>query len=221
MAEGDLEPDPAPAHAVQDELGEVFAAVEVLRQRARERQALERERDALLDILNRQVRLDFLTGLPNRRGFEEGARNILSLGRRHGTATSLALLDVDFFKKINDTHGHAVGDEVLKSVAETCRKACREGDVVARYGGEEFAVLMPYCDAGGARGRAETIRKALEAALVPLEDGRSVQVTASLGVAEVGPEEGGLDLAFTRADEALYRAKAKGRNRVCGFGEVG
>jgi diguanylate cyclase (GGDEF)-like protein len=218
MAEGDLD-GPLPAHAPRDEMGEVFAAMEVLRQRAQERRALAQERNELLELLNRQVRLDFLTNLPNRRGFEEGARNLLALGRRHGTATALALLDVDFFKKVNDTYGHGAGDQILKEVGATCRRACREGDVVARFGGEEFAILMPYCDATGALGRAEQIRKAVEAASVELEDGRSVRVTASLGVAEVGPDEEGMDVAFSRADEALYRAKAKGRNRVCGFGQ--
>jgi two-component system cell cycle response regulator len=126
---------------------------------------------------------------------------------------SFVLLDVDRFKSVNDTYGHATGDEVLKHVARVVDGARRDVDLAARYGGEEFAILLPGADAAGAAAVAERVRAALESQPVELGHGRTLGVTASLGVAGRG-RHAGVDAILDAADRALYEAKERGRNRV-------
>jgi diguanylate cyclase (GGDEF)-like protein len=125
------------------------------------------------------------------------------------------MLDVDFFKKVNDTHGHQVGDEVLKAVAQIVTSSLRTGDVAARYGGEEFVTVLPGSDMEGATLVAERIRSRLEQTEIQTTKG-PIQVTASFGVAAVrGPDcRGAAKDLVARADAALYEAKRNGRNRV-------
>jgi diguanylate cyclase (GGDEF)-like protein len=122
------------------------------------------------------------------------------------------LLDIDFFKKFNDTHGHQVGDEVLRQVAKTLRNQAREMDLPCRYGGEEFAVILPATDGPGACSVAERVRKAVEDSVTEC-DGKTLKVTCSLGLSEVRPGDDPARI-IRRADDALYQSKKAGRN--CG-----
>ncbi len=155
---------------------------------------------------------DGLTGLVNHRRFHEMLEAALTRVKRHPEPLSLILLDIDFFKKVNDTHGHPFGDVVLKGVAEHLRSLAREVDVVARYGGEEMALLLVNTDRRGAESMAERVMKGLRQRRFRHE-GREVSVTASLGSA-THPDDGLLATDLIRAaDEALYRSKRDGRDR--------
>jgi len=123
------------------------------------------------------------------------------------------MIDIDFFKKVNDTYGHASGDEVLRTAASVIKAQLRESDIPARYGGEEFAVLLPYTHIEEAVIVGERLRKAVEETPIFI-DKKNINVTISMGLAEFGQEENGEEL-FKRADSALYEAKESGRNRVC------
>jgi two-component system cell cycle response regulator len=162
--------------------------------------------------LDRMSRTDALTGLCNRRHLEERFGEFVSLARRHGEDLAAAMIDLDHFKRINDSAGHPAGDAVLRVTAERLRGILRAEDVIGRWGGEEFLALLPRTDTAGARLAAERMRQAVADQPIPLPEGGEVQVTASIGAA-AGVEDGAADL-IGRADVALYEAKASGRNRV-------
>lgn len=156
--------------------------------------------------LNELARMDELTGLLNRRAFNRRLRD-----ERAGASGCVMLLDIDRFKRLNDAHGHAAGDAVLRAFADTVTSQLRREDVFARFGGDEFSVLLPTADMAQAVAVAERIREALERMDVsfgPLV----LKVTASIGIAPVSQDN--LDLSLANADMALYRAKSEGRNRV-------
>jgi diguanylate cyclase (GGDEF)-like protein/PAS domain S-box-containing protein len=179
------------------------------------------ERKRLQRELERQARLDFLTGLFNRGHFIELAKKELSRLSRYGGELSLIMFDIDFFKRINDTYGHSIGDIVLREIARISRKSLREIDIVGRLGGEEFVVLLPQTNLQEAAEAAERLRHALAAGEVKLANGSSLHFTASLGVLSVEGRKGrqgetmSIDDLLTRVDVALYKAKESGRNRVC------
>jgi diguanylate cyclase len=156
------------------------------------------------------ARTDQLTGLANRRAFDDELSRRFAEWKRLDTPFTLALIDVDHFKKFNDTYGHQAGDEVLKGVGRVLRDTCREMDIPCRYGGEEFAVIMPAMTGDAAKLGAERARKAIEAATFHFE-GVDLKVKASLGIAEIllGEEN---DALIKRADDALYASKEAGRN---------
>jgi diguanylate cyclase (GGDEF)-like protein len=154
---------------------------------------------------------DPLTGLPNRRYFLEVARREVERVRRFGGLASVVMIDLDHFKTLNDTYGHATGDEALRSVARACR--LRDIDVLARWGGEEFVAILPGTDQEGAFIVAERLRSAVSEAEVEVGS-TNVTVTASFGVTQVWPHDKAIDEALARADGALYDAKKAGRNRV-------
>lgn len=156
---------------------------------------------------------DPLTGLLNRRFFDEAVEAAHANARRAGTELSLIVLDLDRFSAVNNEHGHAVGDAVLKRVARAIKSAVREGDLIARYGGEEFVVIAPATDGDGAVDAAERIRLAVAASGSELVDGRLVPMTISAGVASLVDETDGRGL-FRAADSALLAAKRAGRDRV-------
>jgi two-component system cell cycle response regulator len=156
---------------------------------------------------------DPLTGLMNRRAFVEAMGRELSRANRYGLPLSVLLLDVDHFKKVNDTRGHEGGDVVLKGVSDTVRHIARKSDVVGRWGGEEFVLGLPQATAAGARVAAERLRRAIAEASFELPDGARLRVTVSIGVAHAAKGEV-LDAIVARADEAMYLAKSRGRNRV-------
>ncbi|HEY0150579.1 MAG TPA: sensor domain-containing diguanylate cyclase [Longimicrobium sp.] len=166
-----------------------------------------------LDRVEQLAATDSLTGLPNRSTFESRASTAAAYFDRYARPFSMLMLDVDFFKKFNDTHGHEVGDRVLKHVADLLRAGVRDVDLPARLGGEEFVVLMPETSLKQAGDAAERIRRSIEARPL-IFGGQPLRITASVGVAAC-PEctPAATDL-LKLADEALYRAKAGGRNRV-------
>jgi diguanylate cyclase (GGDEF)-like protein len=155
---------------------------------------------------------DPLTGLLNRRSFDEALGEALARMRRLDEVFALCVLDLDHFKAINDTYGHAVGDAVLRSVAHTMAAGVREIDKVFRMGGEEFAVILPAMDAAAAVAAGERLRS-LVAATPVRADTADIQVTASIGVALSSRVLDAMGMAEV-ADKALYRAKEEGRNRV-------
>lgn len=169
--------------------------------------------------LEQQLRVlaatDPLTGLANRRHWLDIAEQEIGRSRRHGEPLAVLVIDLDFFKTINDSHGHAVGDRALVAFAQVCRDQLRGHDTVGRMGGEEFAILLPATDLAAAADAAERIRRAVDSVTVPLGGAEPVRLSVSIGVALVGAADTDIDVAIARADEALYRAKQTGRNRVC------
>ncbi|MEL6184466.1 MAG: diguanylate cyclase [Myxococcota bacterium] len=158
---------------------------------------------------------DGLTGVLNRRALEERLAELFSYLLRRATPLSLAMLDLDHFKRINDTYGHQAGDDVLREAALRVSGVVREYDAVGRYGGEEFMVLLPDTPADEAGRIAERIRASLCASAVPTRDGSAVEATVSVGVATAGAQfRGNVKDIIESADAALYRAKRGGRNRV-------
>lgn len=162
---------------------------------------------------------DSLTNLLNRRAIVERARGSLSHARRAAEPYAVALVDIDHFKAINDTHGHAAGDRVLATVAAEIAATVRAADDVSRWGGEEFLLLLPASDGQAGRHAMERVRAAIERTPVALDDRATpIHFTASIGVAataDVGDPAATFDALARRADEALYRAKQSGRNAVC------
>jgi diguanylate cyclase (GGDEF)-like protein len=159
------------------------------------------------------AKTDQLTGLPNRRAFDEEFKRMIDETDRYGGESALVIVDVDHFKKVNDTYGHDTGDQVLKQVGATLLAKKRATDKVARLGGEELAILLPQTDRTGAMEAAERCRKAIEVQAVRAGS-HSVRVTASFGVAMYRTRSGAAGALFDRADQALYAAKHGGRNRV-------
>lgn len=191
--------------ALRDEHGVISGYSVVLRDMTERRLTVER----LQDLATK----DPLTGLANRRHFFEQAERELGLAVRHGYPLSILMIDADHFKRINDAHGHPVGDEVLRRLANTLRQHLRTTDLPARYGGEELIVLLPSTAASGAMVLAERYRLAVRGCELAVGDAR-VTWTISIGLADLRPGERTLDTLIQRADAALYRAKAAGRDRT-------
>jgi diguanylate cyclase (GGDEF)-like protein len=151
-----------------------------------------------------ELRTDPLTGAANRRAFDDSLSNLLAKQSRHPGQFSLAILDIDFFKRVNDEHGHLQGDRVLHDLAELLKDSLREVDIVARYGGEEFVLLMPHTELASACNLCERIRARIQT---------EMPITVSMGLAGSLPEDSASSL-LARADAALYVAKGAGRNCV-------
>ena len=173
--------------------------------------ALENAR--LHDVVQRQAITDDLTGLVNRRRFIDALQSEIERARRFGSHLTVVLADLDDFKRVNDEFGHHAGDDVLRSFADLVRSHVRDVDVPGRIGGEEFAILLPETGRVDAVSVAERMRHSLSVVPIPVAENRTVSVTSSFGVAELGPGQSGDDL-MREADAALYRAKAEGKNRV-------
>jgi len=193
-------------HRLRDELAQAHAAL-----------AIESaERHARADELYQQSREDGLTGLPNRRDFSERMAEECRRAHRFDEALCIAMVDIDHFKRVNDTHGHAAGDQVLIEVARRLRCAVRSGDVVARLGGEEFSVLMPHATSNDAAILCDRLREAVaESPIVINAKSLTADVTISVGFTLYAPPDSA-DAALSRADARLYAAKSAGRNCVMG-----
>ncbi len=166
----------------------------------------------LLELATR----DMLTGVLNARAYYEICDSMIKVAQRNRSPYAVLFVDLDQFKSINDTHGHAAGDIVLKSVADCLARNLRASDALGRIGGEEFSIFLPNTDMGGALHLAEDIRTAIEG-LMPSIGHRRLKVTASIGVARNQHSEQTMKDIQQQADQAMYRAKAGGRNRVSAF----
>ena len=174
--------------------------------------------NAYAEIL-KHATLDALTGFYNRRQLEERTKQEIASSRRQKTPLCAIMTDIDFFKKVNDTYGHTVGDLVLKTVSKVMRSQLREYDIAGRYGGEEFVILLPFTKIEEAKMVAERLRKAIENKVIdiskinPESPEKEIHVTISLGVYQLKTEDKETDL-INNADKALYKAKETGRNKV-------
>lgn len=184
------------------------------------------ENAANVQRLRRQGLTDTLTAINNRRFFEQRLQEEMEVAQRSEAPLSCILLDVDYFKKVNDTYGHQVGDQVLREVAALVRAQLRGSDVLARYGGEEFAALLGKTPVDSAEEVAERIRRGVEENVFHLPGGEAFSVTISIGVAtytpasESGTPSPGGEFLVKHADRCLYRAKAAGRNAVVSTGDL-
>lgn len=197
-------------------LGYVFIALLRSHAEYRQRLDLDQELRSQRDLFSRQSRIDPLTELANRRQFADVLAEATQKARRSGEPLSLLLLDIDHFKHVNDTHGHAIGDDCLLAIAARLHGGFSgAGDLAARVGGEEFGVVLEGQDMAEALHRAEKFRKDLFEHPIAL-DGITLPMTASIGVAAFDVElHQDDDALYHAADSAVYRAKAEGRNRVC------
>jgi diguanylate cyclase (GGDEF)-like protein len=178
---------------------------------ARVRAALRTK--AVHDGLSETAARDGLTGLFNRRELDARAQQAVALCRRHGRPLSCLLLDIDHFKRVNDTYGHAAGDAVLREAARRLRDSSRLSDSIGRYGGEEFVVLLPETDGGEAVAAADKLRDVLSATPIVVE-GMSIPIRASIGVSAWSTRMSTAADLYAAADKALYRAKELGRDRT-------
>ena len=194
---------------IKRQIKELNAHRDLLEQEVQER---TRDLERAYQKLEAISKTDELTGLPNRRDMNETVGNEVERARRTQKPFCFIFMDIDHFKKINDTYGHACGDVVLKSVAQTIRGLLRKYDVFARYGGEEFLTLLPETDLAGATIVAERFRKKIEAMSVQYAD-ITIKVTVTLGVSKFDPRLGA-ERSIQLADKALYQGKEGGRNQV-------
>lgn len=167
--------------------------------------------------LCRLATTDALTGILNRRSFMTNSSIEVNRSKRHKRPLSVLMLDIDNFKRVNDTYGHPVGDEAIKAMATTCAKTIRANDILSRLGGEEFAILLPETDLSNAIAMAERLRAAIADIRIPTEIGE-LSFTSSIGVAELTEVDPSIETLLSHADAALYEAKRSGRNRVMAKG---
>jgi diguanylate cyclase (GGDEF)-like protein len=156
---------------------------------------------------------DPLTGILNRRATFDAGEAALTAAQRNKRPLAVAMLDIDHFKRVNDTHGHAIGDEAIRAVAKVCKDALRGRDVLGRFGGEELVLVLPDTSPEAARVTCERLRAEIEATAVATPSG-PIHLTVSIGLSAARPEDATLAGPIDRADQALYRAKRAGRNRV-------
>jgi diguanylate cyclase (GGDEF)-like protein len=204
FATGDLK-QKVPVYS-RDELGNLAANIN----------RMAESLDALYEQMSRLAKTDQLTGLINRHGYEEIVAREMSSAKRYGRPLSMAIVDIDHFKRINDTYGHVVGDKVLKAVAETALKLLRECDYCFRFGGEEFVALMPQTSLDAAMAALERLRQGIEASEFYLY-GHNVKLTVSAGVVSYTGGDERQERLLQEADQAMYAAKEGGRNRVVSF----
>ena len=178
-----------------------------------------RERKAMELELQRLANTDPLTGLYNRRQFYELTNQELARSRRTKSPVSLMMIDIDHFKQINDTYGHAMGDVVLQRLGSAMKNFLREMDVIARLGGEEFAILLPQTSLGQATELAQRLRLKIANDTVPATQGADIKFTVSIGIDEWRESDPNLDALLKRCDTAMYQAKNSGRNCVVPFSE--
>ena len=175
---------------------------------------INKELQRLKDALQEQVNIDPMTNLYNRRYFYSIATEFVLLAQREHQDMTIMMLDIDFFKRVNDTYGHAAGDVVIKRLASLMQTHTRKSDIVVRLGGEEFAILLPNTTLDGAKNMAQKLKKTVEQEAVMIDSTTIIHFTVSIGLSQIYPHENTIDPALSRADQALYKAKENGRNRV-------
>ncbi|GAA0800599.1 hypothetical protein Sya03_09400 [Spirilliplanes yamanashiensis] len=175
--------------------------------------SLRRQLARVLDASEHEARTDRLTGLTNRRGWDEDLHRVLARQQAHGQPVSVVMIDLDHFKRLNDTHGHAAGDAALAGVAQVLQSGVRPGDVLARLGGEEIGLLLPGRGAEEAASEADVLRRRIEQE----SSAWPAPVTVSIGVAGAREDVATGEALMEAADSALYAAKRTGRNRVAAF----
>lgn len=204
--------------------GQIIEVACNLSSRVNDEPTLEVGRCSVLDIseqaqlerrLQHLAQKDPLTGLANRRYFDEFSDHEFQRAIRQKSPLSIISLDIDHFKKVNDTHGHNIGDEVLKALALCCEKILRATDIMARFGGEEFVILLSDTNYDKAFAKAQELRLALANLPISLPEGTTLNFTASFGVATLSDELNSIDKLLKAADTTLYKAKQTGRNKVC------
>jgi len=170
-------------------------------------------------MLEKLASVDPLTNCLNRRKFEELSNLEMQRSSRYSTPLSFLMLDIDHFKTINDTYGHAIGDDVLKYFSSVCLKLARATDVVARVGGEEFIIMLPETDEKGAFIFAERVREEIYNSILTI-DGHTIKYTVSIGISSLDSDrDSAVSMILQRADAAMYEAKESGRNRSVIFKE--
>jgi len=178
---------------------------------------LERQLESTVESLRRQTLTDELTRAANRRGFVQSVENELSRCRRTGASMTMALLDLDLFKNINDTYGHQTGDKALQHVSGIIRKCLRQYDIFGRIGGEEFAIFLSNTTADAAHTIADRIREQIRDQTME-SDNESIELSVSIGLSTLGCDAS-FEQLYTQSDTALYQAKETGRNRVVRYVE--
>ena len=168
---------------------------------------------AAVEDIKKLANTDELTNSSNRRHFLEQSSNEFERSKRYGHSLTLLALDIDHFKSVNDTYGHHAGDEVLKEFTKACKSQLRKSDIFGRVGGEEFSILLPDSDDYGAKVTAKRILKSIASLKVNYQD-KIINLTVSIGIAEMSTQSQDLAELMKLADEALYRAKHNGRNRL-------
>jgi two-component system cell cycle response regulator len=185
-----------------------------VRTQVRKRRYTERLRDSFQMSIEMAI-TDALTGLSNRRYMESHLATLIEQSAARGKALAALVLDIDYFKSINDTHGHDAGDDVLRDFAMRIKRSIRGIDLACRYGGEEFVIIMPETDMAVAAMVAERLRRRIAADPFAIQQGtKNIPVTISIGIAGLRGKDDTAANLLKRADEALYRAKRDGRNRV-------
>jgi diguanylate cyclase (GGDEF)-like protein/PAS domain S-box-containing protein len=188
--------------------GEILGAVVRIRDISERKRAEQAE-----ELASR----DGLTGLYNHRTFYSLLSDEIARTKRHNRPISLLMLDIDFFKRVNDTHGHQAGDDILRGLSDLLQKQERTIDRVCRYGGEEFMVILPETEATAAMAIAERLRAAVERQPFNISGGKTIAITVSVGVASYPQQVNTLEGLVKASDSALYAAKGSGRNRVCRY----
>ena len=171
-----------------------------------------------LSAINNELRVlantDVLTKILNRRSFNNEGNMLFDFSKKYGKIFALIILDIDYFKNVNDTYGHPAGDEVLVQMSELLSASLRENDTIARYGGEEFALLLRGSKPDGLLKAAEHLRKAVDTHHFEISDGQKIRITISLGIVIFSDKSESFEEMIREADKALYRAKDGGRNRL-------
>jgi diguanylate cyclase (GGDEF)-like protein/PAS domain S-box-containing protein len=200
-------------YPIFDENGKVVKVIEYTRD-VTKRKRTEAERDILVDKLQYLYRTDDLTGLLNRRALIEELEDEVRRTKRYKSDLSLIICDIDYFKEINDNFGHDTGDRVLQNVSALIKESLRNTDLIGRYGGDEFLLILPETSMEGAKEIADRIRLAVKEFELQMEGNKPIRTTVSLGVAEFNADKEDINGLIKRADNALYMAKGRGRNRV-------
>jgi diguanylate cyclase (GGDEF)-like protein/PAS domain S-box-containing protein len=200
-------------YPIFNEEGKVVNVIEYTKDITQRKKA-EAERDILVDRLQYLSNTDDLTGLFNRRALIEKLEDEIRRTHRYKTDLSILICDIDYFKEINDTYGHDIGDRVLRAISNLLKESLRSIDIIGRYGGDEFLAILPETSMEGAKEIAERIRSAVEDLRLRGEGKDLIKTTISLGIAEFNVDQENIDDLIKRADNALYIAKGKGRNRV-------